>query len=52
MLAEYVRAGWALVPIPAGRKGPQAARWNLREMTVQDPEIAEWLDGNVGLAQP
>lgn len=51
ILAEYIRsAGWALVPIPHGRKGPLTARWNERSMCVQDPEIAEWLDGNVGLA--
>lgn len=50
ILAEYVRAGWLLVPIPAGRKGPVSAAWNRRELCVADPEIAEWLDGNVGLA--
>ena len=51
VLAEYVRtAGWALVPIPPGKKGPVTARWNTREMCVRDPEIAEFLDGNVGLA--
>ena len=51
ILAEYVRSGgWALVPIPSGKKGPNTARWNERSMCVQDPEIAEWLDGNVGLA--
>ena len=50
LLAEYCRAGWHLVPIPLGQKGPVAARWNVRELTVSDPAIAEWLDGNVGLA--
>jgi putative DNA primase/helicase len=51
ILAEYIRnAGWALVPIPTGKKGPVTPRWNARDMCVQDPEIAEWLDGNVGLA--
>lgn len=50
VLSEYVRAGWALVPIPAGKKGPVTARWNTREMCVQDPEVAEFIDGNVGLA--
>lgn len=50
ILAEYARAGWALVPIPLGKKGPVTARWNTREMCVTDPEVAEYIDGNVGLA--
>lgn len=50
ILADYVRAGWFLVPIPLGSKGPTTARWNTREMCIADPDIAEWLDGNVGLA--
>lgn len=50
ILADYVRAGWFLVPIPAGQKGPTAKGWNQREMCISEPEIAEWLDGNVGLA--
>lgn len=49
-LAEYARHGWALVPIPRGQKGPVTARWNAREMCITDPAIAEWVDGNVGLA--
>lgn len=50
MLAEYARHGWALVPIPAGRKGPTTPKWNTRELCITEPEVAEWLDGNVGLA--
>jgi predicted P-loop ATPase len=50
ILADYCRAGWHLVPIPLGQKGPTAPRWNLRESCITEPEIAEWLDGNVGLA--
>jgi hypothetical protein len=50
ILADYVRAGWFLVPIPLGVKKPVTARWNTREMCISDPEVAEWLDGNVGLA--
>ena len=50
ILAEYVRAGFALVPIPTGRKGPIGSGWNKRELCIVDPEIAEFLDGNVGLA--
>ena len=48
ILADYVRAGWALVPIPYGQKGPTAAGW--QKYCVTDPEIAAELDGNVGLA--
>ena len=50
ILADYVRFGWALVPIPLGQKGPQVAGWNRREMCLLDPEVAEWIDGNIGLA--
>lgn len=50
LLADYCRAGWGLVPIPLGKKGPVTARWNTREMVITDPAIAEWIDGNVGLA--
>lgn len=50
ILADYTRAGWHLVPIPAGKKGPVTPRWNARDQCVSTPEIAEWLDGNVGLA--
>lgn len=50
VLAEYAAHGWALVPIPTGRKGPLTARWNQRELCITDPALAEWLDGNVGLA--
>jgi predicted P-loop ATPase len=50
ILADYTRAGWALVPIPHGSKGPRTANWNSREMCIADPAIAEWIEGNVGLA--
>lgn len=50
ILAQYAHAGWVLVPIPLGQKGPLAPRWNRREMCIADPEIAEFIDGNVGLA--
>lgn len=50
VLADYARFGWALVPIPLGRKGPDTPGWNKRELCIADPDIAEWLDGNVGLA--
>ena len=50
LLAEYCAHGWALVPIPTGQKGPLTTGWNRRELCITDPEIAEWLDGNIGLA--
>lgn len=50
ILAEYCAAGFVLVPIPPGEKGPVAKGWNERERCVADPYIAEVLDGNVGLA--
>ncbi len=48
ILAEYVRAGWKLVPIPLGEKGPTQKDWTKK--LVEDPETAEYLDGNIGLA--
>lgn len=50
LFADYVRHGWALIDIPRGQKGPRAHGWNTRERAITDPEIAECLDGNVGLA--
>lgn len=50
ILAEYCAAGFVLVPIPPGEKGPVTKGWNLREKCIADPYIAEVLDGNVGLA--
>lgn len=50
ILAEYVRHGWVLVPIPAGSKGPTAPGWNDRDRCIVEPELAVELDGNVGLA--
>jgi len=50
ILAEYARFGWFLVEIPPGKKGPVIDRWNLKEMCISDPDVAEWMHGNVGLA--
>jgi hypothetical protein len=50
ILADYCRLGWHLVQIPLGHKGPTTSGWNKREMCIADPEVAEWLDGNIGLA--
>lgn len=50
ILAEYARAGWALVPIPRGRKGPIRPDWQeSRDNCVTDPDVAAQLDENVGL---
>jgi len=44
--ADYEALGWALVPIPAGTKGPNTKGWNLAENCRLPPGWA----GNVGLA--
>lgn len=49
ILAEYVAAGWALTHFNTGEKGPKWAGWNKREKAILDPEVAENIDGNVGL---
>ncbi len=49
-LHKYVAAGLALVPIPAGRKGPALVGWNLRENAVTDPQELDRIVGNVGIA--
>ena len=36
LLAEYRRRGWALVPIPAGRKGPVLQGWQTRDFAPGD----------------
>jgi hypothetical protein len=46
----YVRAGWALVDIPRGAKGPNCPAWNLSQSCVRREDEAELLRGNVGLA--
>ena len=50
-LGDYVRAGFALVPIPLGSKGPCVNNWNSEENAVRDEARAALLtDCNVGLA--
>ena len=49
-LAERIRAGFALVPIPAGQKRPTTKGWNLRENVITSEDGAEHLTGNIGLA--
>ena len=47
---QYAEAGWSLVPIDGGRKGPTFRGWNLPQRCVTDPDTAAEIDGNVGLA--
>ena len=46
----YAEAGWSLVPIDRGRKGPTFRAWNLPQRCITHPEEAAELTGNVGLA--
>jgi hypothetical protein len=46
----YVRHGWALVSIPAGKKGPQTPGWNTRDKVITSTTGAAALTGNIGLA--
>jgi hypothetical protein len=48
--AEYVRAGWVLVPIAPGTKGPTGDAWNAPEHCVATETRAEELRGSIGLA--
>lgn len=50
VVADYVAHGLALVAIPAGKKGPASFGWNTQENAITDPNIANSLTGNVGLA--
>lgn len=46
LLADYVALGWALVPIPKGKKGPTWKGWNKQE----NCHLPDGWRGNVGLA--
>jgi putative DNA primase/helicase len=49
--SQLLRNGFALVPIPYGKKGPQTVGWNLRQNVAVNPSDASRLEGmNVGLA--
>jgi hypothetical protein len=48
--ADYCKAGWALVPIELGTKGPKRKGWNTRARCLTDPEVAAEWQGNLGLA--
>jgi len=47
---QYVEHGWKLVIIPRGLKSPRLKEWQLKENAITDPDIAEHIDDNVGLA--
>lgn len=47
---EYARHGMALVTIPKGKKGPATKGWNEKANAITDPERANELNGNIGLA--
>lgn len=50
-IADMIRAGWGLIPIPPRQKGPTTSGWNKREHCVMDVENASQLEGiNIGLA--
>lgn len=46
---DLVRAGLILTPIPYGHKSPVTHGWNQRENCIDDPEVADCLDGNAGI---
>jgi len=48
--AEYLRAGFGLVPIPLGKKGPAKSGWNRRENAITSKVQLSQIKGNVGLA--
>jgi len=49
-MTSYIKAGFALVPIPAGSKGPNTKGWNDRANVITTVEAANTIQGNVGLA--
>jgi putative DNA primase/helicase len=50
-LLDYVDAGFALVPIPAGQKGPRNRQWDHKSQVVTNREAVIRLNtGNLGLA--
>lgn len=50
MAVEYASAGFALVPIPSGSKGPTNKGWNRRESVITEKHFAARISGNVGIA--
>ena len=49
-VSEYVSRGFALIPIPTRRKGPNTKGWNEAANAITDPERAGELNGNIGIA--
>ena len=50
-ISTLIQSGYALVPIPLGKKGPIASGWNLRECVITDAAQAIHLQGmNIGVA--
>jgi putative DNA primase/helicase len=47
---DYVTAGWALISIPKGTKGPATKGWNEEANAITDQERASELNGNIGIA--
>lgn len=47
---DYVAHGMALVAIPKGNKGPATKGWNEVANAITDPERANELNGNIGIA--
>ena len=47
---DYVTAGWALISIPKGTKGPATIGWNEEANAITDPERADERNGNIGIA--
>ncbi len=50
LIEEYIKHGLALVPIPAGSKGPNLKGWNERQNAITDLTNIKYMSGNVGLA--
>ena len=47
---QYVSAGWSLVPIARGSKGPRHTGWNERPQCIEDDSRAGKVRGGIGLA--
>ena len=47
---QYVNAGWSLVPIAKGSKGPRHMGWNLPAQCIDDDKRANKICGGIGLA--
>jgi hypothetical protein len=50
LLAQYIDAGFVLVPIPAGSKGPTGEGWSTRQNCVETADRLHLLKENVGIA--